>query len=117
MLKEADENDDGKITRAEIDKSIETRFGKADANKDGALDEKEFSAAMPKPPEPPKPPADAPKPPKFDPSVMFKRADWNGDGKITPDEFAIPIRAMAMHADRNGDGAVSDDDRPGPPPR
>jgi len=119
MLMEADENNDGKITRAEIDHAIKTRFDKADANHDGALNEKEFAAALPKPPEPPegrKPPEGAPRHPPFDPSAMFKRTDWNGDGKVTFDEFAIQPKAMAMHADMNGDGVISEDDRPGPPP-
>jgi hypothetical protein len=121
-LREADANKDGRITHAEVDATVEARFKKSDANRDGALDEKEFVAAMPKPPERPKPPEGAPKPPEgrppflpFDPAARFRATDWNGDGKLSPDEFSVPLKAMAIHADRNGDGAISDDEMRRPP--
>lgn len=121
LLREADADKDGRITHAEVDTIIATRFKKADANDDGMLDEKEFASAMPKPPDRPKPPEGAPKPPKghppfppFDAAARFRATDWNGDGKLSPDEFAVPIKAMAIHADRNGDGAISEDEMRGP---
>lgn len=122
-LREADTDKDGRITHAEVDAAIATRFKAADANKDGALEVKEFVTSMPKGPEPPTPPDGAPKPPEgrpphppFDPAARFRATDWNGDGKLSPDEFAVPMKAMAIHADRNGDGAIGEDELMRPPP-
>jgi Ca2+-binding EF-hand superfamily protein len=36
----------------------------------------------------------------------FRRADWNGDGKLTFDEFANPIRASFERADKQSAGAI-----------
>jgi hypothetical protein len=120
-LREADANKDGRITRAEVDATIAARFKKSDANSDSALDEREFVAAMPRPPEPPegapKPPEGRPPFPPFDPAARFRATDWNGDGKLSADEFAVPLKAMAIHADRNGDGAIAADEMRGPPHR
>lgn len=122
-LREADADKDGRITRAEIEAAITAHFKKGDANGDGALAEREFVVSMPKPPDRPKPPADAPRPPestpphpRFDPAARFRATDWNGDGKLSPEEFALPMKAMAINADRNGDGAISPDEMQGPPP-
>jgi hypothetical protein len=116
FLKDADANHDGRTTHAEIDASIRADFDKADANHDGSLDQKEFVNGAPKPPE------GARGRPPHDPAAMFGRLDWNNDGKLSPDEFSLPRRAMALHADRNGDGVISEADRPdfekgGLPPR
>ncbi len=120
IMRDADANKDSKTSFAEVDALIDARFDTADANNDGRLNETEFASAMPKPPKPPadapKPPADMPPPPKMDPGAMFRQTDWNGDGGVSADEFAIPIRAMAMRADRNGDRVIADDDRPPRPP-
>jgi hypothetical protein len=123
-LKEADTNKDGRITRAETDAAIALRFKKSDTNGDGTLNEAEFVTAMPKrpdrppmPPEgaPPPPPEGYPTPPRFDPAARFRATDWNGDGKLSPEEFAVPMKAMAINADRNGDGVISEDELRGPP--
>lgn len=118
----ADEDKDGRITHEEVDKSIRSDFLKADRNGDGFLDEEEFASGMPAPPPPP-PGAAGPMPPppgfaemkRPDPADMFRRTDWNGDGKISAEEFTGPRRAMASHADRNADGVISEGDRPQPP--
>ncbi len=46
MLKAADTNRDGKLTRAEFDAGAKARFDKADANRDGKLSPDERRAAM-----------------------------------------------------------------------
>jgi len=128
-LLESDLNKDGRITRTEIDQSIKTRFDTADADHNGTLDAKEFETARPKPPtDMPKPPEGAPPPsgPFGNPEQMFKRVDWNADGKLSPDEFAAPVRTMASRIDRDADGVITQDEldapphgpgRGGPPPR
>lgn len=118
-LREADADNDGRITRAEVDAGIAARFKKGDTNRDGALDEKEFVAAMPKPPDHPnhpKPPEGAPPHPRFDPAARFHATDWNDDGKLSSEEFALPMKAMAINADRDGDGVIAPDEMRGPPP-
>ncbi len=35
---------------------------------------------------------------------MFRRVDWNGDGKLTLDEFVAPQRAHFQMMDRDGTG-------------
>src|SRR5262249_15622310 len=83
-----DINKDGRSTHAETDQSIKAKFDAADANHDGALDQKEFESARPKPPaDMPKPPEGAPpggphRGPFGNPAQMFARSDWNGDGKL-----------------------------------
>lgn len=38
---------------------------------------------------------------------MFRRLDWNGDGKLSLDEYAGPQRARFMAMDKDGSGAVA----------
>lgn len=38
---------------------------------------------------------------------MFRRADWNNDGKLSLDEFSIAPKAKFMLADKDGLGAIS----------
>lgn len=45
-LLEFDTNADGKITKAELDTNLKTRFGEIDANKDGTATREEAKAAM-----------------------------------------------------------------------
>jgi hypothetical protein len=122
---DADANKDGRITHAEIDAMIAARFKTGDANRDSVLSEAEFVAAMPKRPDRPRPPEGAPKPPEgyppppppppFDPAARFRATDWNGDGKLSPDEFAVPMKGMAIHADHDGDGIIGTEELRGPP--
>ncbi len=37
---------------------------------------------------------------------MFHRSDWNGDGKLSFDEFAAPTRAVFERMDRDGTGTA-----------
>ena len=119
MLDSFDLNADGSITRAEIDKQLRRRFDAADKNHDGRLDPAEFAAAQPVPPNPPNDQAGsgddscqrmgegARHGHRPDPARMFKRIDWNLDGFLSFEEFAAPVREMAMRLDRDGDGVIT----------
>ena len=53
---------------------------------------------------------------------MFHRLDWNGDGRLTLEEFVAPQRAHFEMMDHDGSGTVQcnpvmhADFHPGPPP-
>lgn len=157
-LAEFDLDNDGRVSRNEIDRGLKKRFEEADENDDGALDPDEFAKAQPAPPPGPPPgmePRTMPLPPpgagcpcacddrrgspgrrvefhhrRPDPKTMFNHLDWNLDGELSFEEFAAPIRQMALHLDRNGDGVIDADELkapamffgppgfppPGPPP-
>ena len=108
LLGEFDGNKDGKITRAEFNNEIGTRFaaathGAKEMNEDQfiAIHQGEFQQHA---------------------AEMFHRADWNGDGRLSLDEFEAPQRAHFQMMDHDGTGTVScnpvmhADFRHGPPP-
>ena len=121
-LQEFDANKDGRISHAEIDQVLRARFDAADANHDGQLDAAEFASMhfffqhrVP-PPDGEGPDRDhrfgPPHPPE--PGEIIKHLDWNLDGKISFEEFAAPIRQMALRLDRDGDGVIEGDELRGP---
>ena len=135
LLGEFDLDKDGRISRAEIDRVLKRRFEDADADNDGRLDPEEFAHALPMGAPPfggpmhhrgpgcgPRGHGDGdhgPGPgdrhPPFDPKAAFNHFDWNLDGVLTFEEFAAPVRQMALHLDRNGDGVIDAEEMKGPP--
>jgi hypothetical protein len=128
---------DGRISRAEIDRGLKTRFDEADDDDDGELDPEEFADAMPRPPDgPPRfggpmpPPGAGPccecgprhgrhgrpgHPPRHDrgppsPKDAFDHLDWNLDGALSFEEYAAPIHQMALRMDRDGNGVIDRDE-------
>jgi Ca2+-binding EF-hand superfamily protein len=93
LLREFDTNHDGKVTRAEFNNVLGTRFAAATH---GAkfMTEDQFAAIHQG---------------NFEKhaAAMFRRSDWNGDGKLTIDEFVAPQRARFQMMDRDGSGTVS----------
>jgi Ca2+-binding EF-hand superfamily protein len=92
FLSEYDLNHDGKVTRDEFNKAVAQRFAQATG---GAklMNEKQFEG--------------------YRTSSLhqhadqsFRRADWNGDGKLSFDEFAGPIRVSFERADKQSAGAI-----------
>jgi Ca2+-binding EF-hand superfamily protein len=109
LLAEYDTNHDGKVTRAEYNNVLGSRFA-AITHGAGGMTQDQFAAIHQ---------ADF----QQHTAQMFRRVDWNGDGRLTLDEFAAPQRAHFQMMDHDGTGSVScspvnhADFRPdGPPP-
>lgn len=92
FLSEYDLNHDGKVARDEFNKATAQRFAEA-AGGGKLMTEKQFEAFRTR-------------------SLhqhadqSFRRADWNGDGKLSFDEFASPIRASFERADKQSTGTI-----------
>ena len=93
FLADFDANHDGKVTKAEFDAGLAKKYA-ALAGKNGGVTLDAFLGSHLK---------------EFRQHTdeMFRRADWNNDGKLSLDEFSVAPRAMFMHADKDGLGAVS----------
>jgi len=92
FLTDYDLNHDGKVTRDEMNRAQGMRFAAAahgpwmSAEQFAALDAQKFALYT---------------------RQAFRRMDWNGDGKLTLDEYAGPQRARFQAMDREGRGAES----------
>ncbi|HJW41852.1 MAG TPA: EF-hand domain-containing protein [Rhizomicrobium sp.] len=93
LLEEFDANKDGKVTRAEFNNAIGTRFAAA-THGAKEMTEDQFIAIHQGDVE--KHAAD-----------MFHRLDWNGDGRLSLEEFEAPQRAHFQMMDHDGTGTVS----------
>ena len=89
-LLELDVNNDGKITRPELETGQKTRFAAIDADKDGFAEPEEMRAAAQK--------------------ARFSAQDRDGDGKLSPEEAEGP-RAGGPGGDRRGPRPDGDGDR------
>lgn len=93
LLGEFDANHDGKITHAEFNSILGARFAAAthgakvmSADQFLAIHQADFAKHT---------------------LEMFRRVDWNGDGRLTPEEYAAPQRAHFEMMDRDGSGTVA----------
>lgn len=92
FLSEYDLNHDGKVTHDEFNRAVAQRFAQS-AGGAKAMTQQQFEAFRTR-------------------SLhqhadqSFHRADWNGDGKLSFDEFAGPIRASFERADRQSTGVI-----------
>ncbi len=93
LLTDFDLNHDGKITKAEVAKVEAQRFAAATGG-GATMSEAQFAASHDKML-------------RQHSDAMFHRIDWNGDGVLSLEEFAAPIRARFEMMDRNGTGAIS----------
>lgn len=110
-----DKNSDGQIAADEVDEQgkglFERLLRNGDENKDGKLSKEEFTAAMKRRPGGDNAPAGGPGPgsgagPRGNVEEIFQRADANGDGKITKEEAPERMRENFDRLDANGDGAI-----------
>jgi Ca2+-binding EF-hand superfamily protein len=88
-----DLNHDGKVTRDEMNRSLAQQFGQA-AGSSPAIGQAQFVASRMK---------DL----REHAGQMFHRADWNGDGKLSLEEYMTPERARFQYADRDGTGVIA----------
>lgn len=88
-----DLNHDGKVTRDEMNRALAQQFSQA-AGSAPAIGQAQFVAFRMK---------DL----REHVGQMFRRADWNGDGKLSLEEYMTPERVRFEYADRDGTGVIA----------
>lgn len=89
FLADYDVNHDGKVSKDELNRALGQRFA---------------AIAHGQPINAPQFAADAMRKHREREAQLFHRADWNGDGKLTLDEYVAPLRSRFAYADRDGTG-------------
>jgi len=95
-----DANDDGKVTKAEMEVARKARFDAIDANGDGTLTTEEMEAARPGPGR-----LEGRRP-------FMLRMDSDGDGAVSRAEFETAGGTWFDRLDEDGDGAVASSELP-----
>lgn len=117
MIARYDANNDGSITRAEIDAGLAKDFKAADTDKNGKVSGAELKAfmearhaeMMAKMGRPADGADGKDGPPDMHREMMdpVKRLDWNLDGSLSFEEMAAPVRLLAMRLDKDGNGTIT----------
>ena len=89
-----DADNNGKVTRRELEAGLRQDFWQADTNRDGRLDDEEVRAANLRRI-------------RADQSTAIPLIDWNDDGYVDYGEFASGIRSLFEQYDADGDGTVT----------
>jgi Ca2+-binding EF-hand superfamily protein len=92
LLREFDLNKDGRVTQDEMNRTLGARFVMA-THHEPKMSMDQFMAVR----------ANAFR--QYN-EAMFRRLDWNGDGKLTLAEFAAPQRIRFVAMDRDGAGFI-----------
>jgi len=94
LLLRYDANNDGVVTRRELEAGLRQDFWQADTKKKGCLDDDEVRAYNLRRID-------------IDKSTAMPLIDWNHNGCIDFDEFAAPMRSLFDEFDVKGDGRVT----------
>jgi Ca2+-binding EF-hand superfamily protein len=97
MMQQFDADQDGKLTRAEIDDGLKSRIAGADSDGDGNLNLDEFQPLL----------VEIMRPKIVD---GFQFLDADGDAVITSDEIEQPVKRIVSRLDRNDDGELTADE-------
>ena len=89
-----DANNNGRITRRELEAGLRQDFRQADTNHDGHLDADEVRA-------------ENQRRIRLDQSDAIPLIDWNHDGYVDFEEFAAPMRSLFEQYDADEDGVVT----------
>lgn len=92
-----DADNNGKVTRRELEAGLRQDFWQADNNRDGRLDAEEVRAANLRRI-------------RADQSTAIPLIDWNDDGYVDYGEFASAMRSLFEQYDADGDGIVTLDE-------
>jgi Ca2+-binding EF-hand superfamily protein len=102
MLMRMDKNNDGTLTKAEVQDARAQQFERLDLNKDGIIDEHEIELARDKI-------DDRAAMMETRLSANMKRLDKNSDGQVTAEEFKSDMPLFDL-ADSNHDGKLTADE-------
>ena len=89
-----DANHDGTVTRAELEAGLHADFDALDIRHTGCLDKDQIEAVNQKRV-------------RADRATASPLMDWNGDGCVDFNEFAMMARSLFMTLDRNNDGQIT----------
>jgi Ca2+-binding EF-hand superfamily protein len=104
LLLRYDSDNDGAVTRRELEAGLRQDFRQADTNHDGRLDADEVRAVNQRRV-------------MQDQSMATPLIDWNLDGFVDFKEFAATMRSLFEQLDQNGDGVVSKEEFKAAQPR